>query len=181
MNIHIKAIHEKPKTQECDICGKHLYHLARHKLWYHTDRPRIKCDRCGEEVEQHYMKKHLIRHEQGIHACKLCDKEYKSAPGLQAHHRITHNGERLKCHFCSRKFNYNSTRLIHTRNHHPEKCEKLRDMNRANHWKRVGAKKGAPKKKVVPKKKVGPKKKKKATTTKNTELVICETVTNKDE
>lgn len=50
LNAHVRGVHELKNAQICDFCGKIIKSkqaMTQHRLYAHTDNPKVQCVECG--------------------------------------------------------------------------------------------------------------------------------------
>lgn len=124
MNAH-KRTHE-PKAFKCAGCGflfAYRYKLARH---VQSCQRRLVCEECGKlflrkgHYDNHVARRHPPKAEKPV-KCEKCEATFLSTRSCRSHIRIVHEGLRVSCAGCGRKYSYRSSL-----NEHQTKCSALK-------------------------------------------------------
>ncbi|XP_055550628.1 zinc finger protein 436-like [Wyeomyia smithii] len=117
----VANLQAQPVRFECNICGKQVRKLQRHKR-IHWDHRRYKCDMCGKEVKNLY--RHKLNHLEieRPFQCDFCGKKFTKKSHVDRHREI-HTGNRpCKCGMCGAAFITNSDLAQHERIHTRERA-----------------------------------------------------------
>lgn len=117
LTAHIRNVHMKQKTFQCQICDKifnyknsYIYHQR-----HHTGEKPYQCYLCGVAYStSSKLSKHMKgTHSTQMHKCQQCIKEFASESRLRTHMK-THTDQRLHtCTICGNSFKSRKTLRQH--------------------------------------------------------------------
>ena len=117
MKLHIKEVHEKIKTHDCEMCNRTFSRpnlLIGHIKSVHEKIKNFSCDFCPyKSAQKNSLKKHLeiwhsnIQRERN-YKCHTCDKRFYDSRHLQIHVNEVHKKIRNhQCIHCNKFFSRN--------------------------------------------------------------------------
>lgn len=119
LQVHLKS-HEAKATEPCDICGKHFFHMQKHKMRAHLDLEKVACKICGKEYKKHLLTRHMKAFHSGMAGfkCTLCEKEFRLQKNYLEHMNV-HLGVKKSCYFCPYQVTNSGNLVKHLNQVHP--------------------------------------------------------------
>ena len=115
----------------CHICDKRLsskFYLEQHTRYYHAAAKEFGCPLCDKSFKSpQQLKLHKQRlHQEKLHACEICCKQFGVYSDMRAHRRAVHGlGPQFVCPTCGKAFGCKRSaadhRLVHTKER-PYEC-----------------------------------------------------------
>ncbi|CRL05699.1 CLUMA_CG018731, isoform A [Clunio marinus] len=129
-SAHIKIVHKKNKSQQCDICGRECFNKAilRSHMQVHVPNEfkikNFQCDHCEKSFDnKNYIKRHLFAHHTKFksYSCYLCGKNFYSQTTLKTHH-ASHSEKMFQCDYpdCEKMFKHKKSMALHRNVHSKE-------------------------------------------------------------
>lgn len=94
-NKHNMRMHTKKLPHHCLPCNRSFIcpsQLLEHQYSFHSKERPYNCEICGNSYStKKYLRKHKQSHGERIHACKYCEKKFKTSDTRRWHERTVHN------------------------------------------------------------------------------------------
>ena len=92
------------KLRKCDNCPYETKNSTYFRDHMQTHKPQV-CELCGFEAKnQNAQKVHFARNHKTLSACDICDYKSKRPYSIQKHKQTVHEGFRIPCDQCEKKF-----------------------------------------------------------------------------
>lgn len=132
LTAHLYTHNRVKKTEQCLICGKHVFMLKQHITQCHSDRNQKEiCEICG--IEYLSRGRHKLRCNKSLtrsldFKCSICNKAFGQLKQLKQHRHV-HEGIRVKCRFCDHTASNRTNSGSHMKLKHPEEYELYKVQN----------------------------------------------------
>ncbi len=115
-HIQICGREKKPKSTDCDICGKNFTcrrNLVAHVEVVHEGLKKFMCDKCSQTFGYpNDLRRHKLficgkeKRGKSTPTCTICKRVFKRKDRLNAHILAIHEGHRFQCETCGKTYSY---------------------------------------------------------------------------
>jgi KRAB domain-containing zinc finger protein len=133
LRAHMENFHNQTRHGEkCDICGRAVKNMAKHKLIGHKQKILLACQFCQKQFQRKWTLAHHLLEVHGhvaghvkdhVRTCHLCEKKILGPKNMLLHMERHKKRERLsKCKICQLEFPDQNTLIDHQVAAHKRKC-----------------------------------------------------------
>ena len=92
--------------ESCDICGKQMEDLGKHKHMAVNHEKEVKCQLCSKTFLKGNLRLHILKDHwrNEMAKCTLCEKKFENLNAMKSHVKKTHINELTTCNICHKDY-----------------------------------------------------------------------------